>query len=270
MYSANSWKLATIKTHAQAADYYEKTKPWRGKDPNIRPVGTRRQVTSTIRKDGDDYVVRFHDTDIIRFKPNGSLYFVAYASMSTNAIARRFAPNGILLDYNDHGYFVGQLNEAPAEDGKYQDWVMSKVSKNFALHPQSNGRWLIEGTQAMKRTSVDRKAANKIYKEVGYNDFAAFMRAAEKLNPPEEVQHWRRYTQHWDRHVSRFDVVRLFEEGLNGWHKLAEKLPRPTQVLEIVRLHLVKQHNCLKVTDVYEVEGWRSHRNIIEYNAKLR
>lgn len=268
MYSANSWKLASFQNYNDAKNYWENAKPWRGKDPSVRPAGTRRQTTTTVRKDGDDFVVRFHNTDVVRFMPNGSVAFEAYASQSTNAIARRFTPPGVLLDYNSHGFFVGILEKEPRPGEKYTDWIMTKVGQKFKLHPNGEGDWIIEGAQTIKRTLVDVKAANKIYKESGYKDFAAFMRAAEKLNPPEELPYWQRSKQNWDRRVSRQYVIEMFKDGLEGWSTLVDQLPRPTQVLEVVRAHLIKENDCLKHTDVDSVTGWHAIRSVASYNRK--
>ena len=262
MYSANSWKLASFRTYAQAKNYWESVKPWRGKDPNIRPAGTRRQTSITVRKDNDDFVVRYHHTDVIRFRPDGVFEFEAYASMSTNNIARQFTPSGVTLDYNAHGFFVGII------DRKTQDWVMTKVSKKFRLHPAGDKRWIIEGAQPIERKLVDVKAANKIYKEHNYIDFAAFMRAAEKLNPPENVRSWEKYKQRWDRFVTHQYVIEMFQDGLQGWHILADKLPRPTQTLEIVRAHLIKSYGCIKTVEVESLDGWRAVRSVSSYNRK--
>lgn len=262
MYSVNSWKKASFHSYGQAKNYWEKTKPWRGRaDQNSRPVGTRRQVDTTIRQDGEDYVVRYHQTDIVRFRPNGSLTFQAYPSLSTNALARRFTPSGVTVDYRSDGYFVGLIVN--------DKWTMHKVEKVFTLHRQADGSWMIEGTLPLIRTSVDRTAANAVYKEAGYRDFAAFMRAAEKLDPPENLPDWQRYRQRWSRFVQQHQIIEYFEQGLDGWHALAEKLPRPTQALEIVREHLVKKHRCIEQVEV-ECTSWGNLRSIAASSNKWR
>lgn len=263
MYSVNSWKLANIRSFEQAKNYWEKTKPWRGKDPNVRPAGTRRQVYTTIRKEGDDYVIRYHKTDVVRFHPNGSMTFQAYSSLSTNNIVRRFTPSGMVFDYTSYGFFVGTLNTAG------NGWRMQKVDQVFKLHPQTDGSWMIEGTLPMIQTIVDKKAANKVYKDEGYKDFAAFMRAAEKLNPPEDLPHWKRYTQHWTAHMGEWELISQFQCGLEGWSAIVDKLPCPTQALAVVREHLIRKHACTKKVEV-ECTTWTNLRNVAKSESKWR
>lgn len=248
VYSANTWKLASFHTYEDARNYYEKTKPWRGKDENVRPLGTRRQVNLTIRKVNDDYVCRFHQTDVVRFHPDNSITFEGYASMSTNGVAHRFTPPGYIVRYTDHGYFAGV--QEPATDKKpYGDWIMTKVNRIFKLNKQADGSYMIEGTQPIMQTVVDQKESRRVYKETGYSDFAAYMKAAEKMNPPEEVPYWQKHQQRWSRWLNKQQLMEKFREGLTGWALIAEMCPRPTQTLDVVRKQLIIENNCIKTVE---------------------
>lgn len=61
-----------IGSYAAAKRMFEETKPLRGK--TIRPIGTRASSNpAQIEKHGENYVVRLYSTDVITYRPDGSV-----------------------------------------------------------------------------------------------------------------------------------------------------------------------------------------------------
>lgn len=52
---------------------YEKTKPIRGRSPEVRPIGERRRTWEEVVRVGDNYAARLYDTDVVEYLPSGDV-----------------------------------------------------------------------------------------------------------------------------------------------------------------------------------------------------
>jgi hypothetical protein len=62
-----------MKTYADAVRWESLVKPIRGRKEECKPLGARNKSYANIRKDGDDIVVRLYRTDLVRYKPDGTI-----------------------------------------------------------------------------------------------------------------------------------------------------------------------------------------------------
>jgi len=72
-FGANPNDVRVMKTYADAVRWESEVKPIRGRAEECKPLGARNKSYANIRKDGDDIVVRLYRTDIVRYKPDGTV-----------------------------------------------------------------------------------------------------------------------------------------------------------------------------------------------------
>ena len=66
--------FVSIKSFDDAKRIYESIKPLRGR-PDFRPVDRRSSCAVTdIRKVGEDYIIKMYNTDIVTYRPGGSIF----------------------------------------------------------------------------------------------------------------------------------------------------------------------------------------------------
>lgn len=72
--SVRSDRFPRMSQHWQALQVCNQKVPFaRGRNKGSKPLAERRRHWLTIRKDGDDVVVRLYSTDIIRYKPDNTI-----------------------------------------------------------------------------------------------------------------------------------------------------------------------------------------------------
>jgi len=72
-FGANPNDVSIMPTYADAVRWELLVKPIRGRAEECKPLGKRSKSYANIRKDGDDIVVRLYRTDIVRYKPDGTI-----------------------------------------------------------------------------------------------------------------------------------------------------------------------------------------------------
>lgn len=66
--------IRRMDNYAYALKWYENTKPIRGREPEVRPLGNRRDAdTYSIRKNGGDVELVLYKTPVITFTPSGDV-----------------------------------------------------------------------------------------------------------------------------------------------------------------------------------------------------
>lgn len=72
-FGANPNDVRTMRTYADAVRWESEVKPIRGRKEECKPLGARNKSYASIRKDNQDIVVRLYNTDIVRYKPDGTI-----------------------------------------------------------------------------------------------------------------------------------------------------------------------------------------------------
>lgn len=103
------WGLSSnypnIRSYAEAAREYRDTKPLRGK-PDFRPLDARSsRAKSNIRKEGDDFVIQLYRTDIIRYKPDGTI-ILNHGGWVTPSTAGAISAMSPFTSWCSKGYLV--------------------------------------------------------------------------------------------------------------------------------------------------------------------
>ena len=95
-FSLSMYGTGYTKTYAEAVAMYGRATPWRGEAPaGERPLPNKRTRIMGVRMDSGDVVFRYHTTDVIRWREDGS-YTIntgGYTTQSTCEFASHFMPN---------------------------------------------------------------------------------------------------------------------------------------------------------------------------------
>jgi len=89
---ATVMKVPRMYSYADALKKHDETKPLRGRDPEIRPLGNRRDAdTYHIRKNGEAIELVLYKTPVITFMPDGEvvIYTGTYNTVSTHQFIKQ-------------------------------------------------------------------------------------------------------------------------------------------------------------------------------------
>ena len=158
-------------------EYYKKkfddTKPIRGREEVIKPIGQRRRTWETIEKrDQDVYACHLYQTDVVKYYPDGSIAFTA-EQWSTPLSAEFMTMHSPFYCYKRHRKLWVQVYGKTAEDTKH--YPVPREGE-LVLHPQVEGSQVLyapKETITIKKSVVDRvKAKDARAKLKGFLDWA--------------------------------------------------------------------------------------------------
>ena len=89
---ATVMRVPRVMTYTEALKIYNEVKPLRGRSPEVRPLGERRDAdTYQIRKSGEAVELVLYKTPVITFTPDGEvvLYVSTYSTVSTHQFIHR-------------------------------------------------------------------------------------------------------------------------------------------------------------------------------------
>lgn len=176
--------VPVIRTWAQAQARFHKTEPVRGADPNWRPLDTRSCRDRWLIQRGDTYAVRYHDTDIITFRPDGTIHLNPYPSTNTDLLVH--AVTEIDTRYyrrGDNAMYIAL--ESAAEGGK-RLYRLSAHARRHGFLVTAQRPQLVnpaQDTQPIAWYGLDRKRSAQVMKDAGLTSFMTWVKAAWKLAP---------------------------------------------------------------------------------------
>jgi len=93
-FGANPNDVERMPTYADAVRWELLVKPIRGRAEECKPLGARNKSYASIRKENDDIVVRLYRTDIVRYKPDGTIIVNqgGFASQTTRKYLNAILP----------------------------------------------------------------------------------------------------------------------------------------------------------------------------------
>jgi len=218
-----------IYNYEQALKKWQSTKPIRGREPEIRPLGERRDCDSySIRKNVWTDVIEcvLYKTPVVKFTPDGEviLNFGQWSSSSTcqfisgvlQSVRTSRQKNEVVLGFKDG---------SKAMLGQHQEMVLVK---------DAHGNWTPKAKQTLYDYRVNRKEANNVRKQV--SQFHNYMSGVIKLRA-EPVEGYYGTISHKAVHTTYADLIEVFgkEEHTNAsnldqmrpdvdkWIGLAEK-----------------------------------------------
>lgn len=183
MTTASFHRLPNLRTYAQALDRYNTTKPIRGRSPEVRPLGARKDVDRfkiDKRENGDVVCILFR-TDFLTFHPDNSItidlggykpslsdaYFVEEVLAFRACIQRR-------------ALVIEPINTA-------NKWrvVLTNEAKTLTFVRDEQNVLMPSKEYAVKGWTIDRAASNEVRKK--YGEFYRYLKTALSLRKDEET-----------------------------------------------------------------------------------
>lgn len=191
--------VAWVKSYAEAVAMFEKAVPWRNGGDD-RPLPNKRTRDMGVRMNGDDVVFRYHRTDVIRWKPNGSyeINTGGHSSRSTCEFANHFMPNYHWLTKETAHLRIDDTVYAVA--GQRID-----VSETGVVSGSGLGRF--------EKTSINRKKAKELLTELGFYKYVAWHKLMHPMVQGTMPDRWRR------RYVAEYDIAPMLNDE-ETWHDL--------------------------------------------------
>lgn len=158
MFGLNMYSCAarSINNHAEAVAFYESCKTKRGSDERrLRGKETSRNMTVRIDASGN-VLFKYHDTDVVTWRPNNSYVVHGWASRSTATFASTFIPDNHFMSRECQRLHIGSWSYGTV----YPVWRSVTV---YGDTVQTNGVFV--------RQVVDRKAARVVLARTRYAEY---------------------------------------------------------------------------------------------------
>jgi hypothetical protein len=163
-------------TYALAKQIHDETKPIRGRSPEIRPLGNRRDADSYwVRMDGDDVQFVLYKTPVITYRPNGDVVLTTggYNTVSTHQFFHRVLNVG--ANSSRHTSVI------TLDDGKR--YTIHGVDK-LTLKLNELRQWfVVEGAKAQFSWHLNRQSANNV--RARYKEFTTYFKGVVSLRTEE-------------------------------------------------------------------------------------
>lgn len=158
-------------SYAEAKSWHDMTKPIRGRKPEIRPLGERRDVdTYSIRMNGDDVECVLYQTPVITFKPDDTV--VVWMDKWNSVSTRQFIHQ--MLGINANG--SGNSTVLTLRNGEKH--VLSATEK-MTFRKTAGGSWVPTETRVLHGYKMDREKANIV--KAAYKPFYTYINSLIKL-----------------------------------------------------------------------------------------
>jgi len=161
--------------HAEAAE-----KPWR--NTSRTPVHSyntayyadhalpgKRSRTCGVHMENENIIFRLHNTDVITWRPDGSVRVNVYHSQSTREFINHFTPRRMWFNLHQQGYVLRKL------DGH----VAIPLQWDFTIFPDGTIGETAPTVFALRR--INKPVAKRRREEVGYPAFAKWRKIMEPV-----------------------------------------------------------------------------------------
>ena len=161
-------------TYADAKAKHDTTKPIRGRSPEIRPLGARRDVdVYSVRMSGANVEFVLYKTPVITYLPNGDVAIKTdgWSSVSTHQFICQ------VLGVKCYGSRRNTVMEARGSDGEVSKYTIPKDKGLTMIH--AGGNWRITQFNTIYEYRLNRKAVNQMRKK--YADFLRYVKGMVSL-----------------------------------------------------------------------------------------
>ena len=177
---ATVMNVPRVTTYPEAKKIHDSTKPIRGRDPEIRPLGNRRDADSYwVRMNGEDVEFVLYKSPVITYKPDGSVVLTpdTYSTVSTHQFFARVLGVGANA--------VRQNTVITIGDKRYT----VKGKDTLTLKLDASGNWhCAEGAKAQFAWHLDRRGATNVRNR--YKEFITYFKGMVSLRTEEIVMQY--------------------------------------------------------------------------------
>lgn len=207
--SYRNWGVLRLTTYEQAERHERITKPIRGDKAGTKPLGDRKKKYYNIRREGDDIVVRMHNTDIVRYHKDNSLTINNGGWVSPTTHDMFFMLIGLSMQTFNNRAWVNCFVTNPEGQIVRGDYPFPSAQPVKATRHEHG--WLLEGVGLTIQHHINRKAANKVRKE--YANFKSYLTGLVKLRTETQTRHY--YNGDEEQQVVKLSREELKEHGLD-------------------------------------------------------
>lgn len=173
---ATVMNVPRVTTYSEAKRIFDTTIPIRGRDPEVRPLGNRRDADSYwVRMDGDDVVFMLYNSPVITYKPDGGVVLTPdqYSTVSTHQFFHRVLGVGANASRQHSVITLG--------DKRYTIRGKDKLTLKMV-----GGNWqCVEGAKTQFAWHLNRREATNVRSR--FKDFSIYFGGMVALRT-EEVQ----------------------------------------------------------------------------------
>jgi len=190
-------------TYADAKYVHDKTKPIRGRSPDIRPLGQRRDAdTYSVRMHGENVEFVLYKTPVVTYLPNGDVMVKTdgWSSISTHQFICQ------VLGISCYGSRRSTVMEARSAEGDVHKYIIPKDKGITMIH--AGGNWRITQFNTVYEYRLNRKAANAVRKK--YGDFLRYIKGMVNLRSEMVEPH------RWARRQKPYAVITVTGNEIRG------------------------------------------------------
>ena len=173
---ATVMNVPRVWSYAEAKKIHDNTKPIRGRNVEMRPLGNRRDANSYwVRMNGDDVEFMLYNSPVITYKPDDSVVITpdSYSTVSTHQFFAQVLGVGANA--------VRQNTVITLDDGKRYT-VSGKDTLTLRLN--ASGNWcVVEGAKAQFALHLDRREATNVRNR--YKEFITYFKGMVSLRTEE-------------------------------------------------------------------------------------
>jgi hypothetical protein len=148
--------LPILKTYTAASIHEKATIPIRGRSPECKPIGDRKDTHFTIRREADESIVaQCYRSDLIRWYPDGRIFITngGYASQTTHDFISR------LMGRWGYVQCFGHDDKTWIRSDNYDVYPLAKGGQYFTWDSQDNPHHLIAEVPNYPVTHIINKPA---------------------------------------------------------------------------------------------------------------
>lgn len=167
--------VPSVRSYNEALAFFHKAaeKPWRkGKLHTYysdHALPGKRQRTCGVRMQNENIIFRLHNTDVVTWRPDGSVRVKVYNSQSTCVFINNFIPRHLMISLHSNGFVIRDLDTNMAKP----------LRDDFTIFADGTIGETDPVTFAIRR--VNKLVAKRLREESGYPAFAKWRKIMEPL-----------------------------------------------------------------------------------------
>lgn len=176
---ATVMRVPRVHSYADALKIHDNTKPLRGRSPEIKPLGDRRDAdTYHIRKQGDAIELVLYKTPVITFEPNNEV--VLFVDNHNTVSTHQFISHVLGISVSG----VRRTTVLTINNSKY---TLADKDK-LRLRKDESGNWCVLNPTQQWAWRLDRKAITNV--RTKYGEFYKYLKGFVNLRTESITQRW--------------------------------------------------------------------------------
>jgi hypothetical protein len=180
-FGAKADDVPVLYDYAAAARHEAAVKPIRGRTPECKPLGDRKKTHASIRREGEDIIVRLYRTDIVRYQPDGTVIVNqgGHESLSTRAYLNSVLPLFFGSYRGATAWYDGNGRDGNGRDGYAYHLLHARKDNIFKHNPNNVRSWEFTNPEPCVVHQKNRAGAKWV--RAKYAPFLKYVRNIKKL-----------------------------------------------------------------------------------------